>query len=321
MKPSMKAALIHKFGGIEKIEIEEVSTPFPKPREVQISVKYAGVNPVDWKIAEGMLKTRMDYQFPIILGWDVSGVVSAVGEEVETFREGDPVFAYCRKEIIRDGSYAEYICLDAKNVVLKPKSLNFAEAAVIPLSSLTAWQVLFDTARIKPKETLLIHAGAGGVGGYAIQFAKIADAYVVTTASKSNFDYVSLLGADEIIDYQKDFFVEALKKNHPKGVDVVFDTVGGNTLTASYEAAKIGGRLISIAGVIDQVLASQRKLKTEFVFVHPDGKQLQKIADLFEEGKLSPPRVQEFPFEEVESALNQSRSGHTQGKIALKIAD
>lgn len=321
MKPSMKAALIHRFGGIEKVEIEEISTPLPKPREVQIAVKYAGVNPVDWKIAEGMLKTRMDYQFPIILGWDVSGIVSAVGVKVEDLREGDPVFAYCRKEIIHDGSYAEYICLDATNVVLKPKTLGFAEAAVIPLSSLTAWQVLFVTARLKEDETVLIHAGAGGVGGFAIQFAKLAGAHVITTASESNFDYVVRLGADEAIDYKKGSFVDALRKNHPEGVDIVFDTVGGKTLHESYAAAKMGGRLVTIAGTIDLTLASQRKLETEFVFVHPDRKQLQKIADLLDEEKLSPPRVQEFLFEEVETALRASRNGHTQGKIALKISD
>ncbi|MCC5833033.1 MAG: NADP-dependent oxidoreductase [Chlamydiales bacterium] len=317
----MKAALIHHFRGIEKVEIEEVSIPSPKPFELQIAVKYAGVNPVDWKIAEGMLKTRMDYQFPIILGWDLSGIVSAVGKDVSGFSEGDPVFAYCRKKIIHDGSYAEYICLDAKNVVLKPKSLSFAQAAVIPLSSLTAWQTLFEAAHLKAKEKILIHAGAGGVGGFAIQFAKLAQAYVITTAGASNFDYVAMLGADEAIDYKKAPFIDLFRKKHPKGADVVFDTVGGSTLLASYAAAKIGGRLITIAGTIDQELASQRELETEFVFVRPDGKQLKKIASLFDEGKLSPPPIQEYSFDEVETALRASRGGHTRGKLVLNIAN
>jgi len=320
MKPSMKAALIHSFGSIEKIEIEEISTPIPQPHEVQIAIKYAGVNPVDWKIAEGMLKTRMDYRFPITLGWDMSGEVCAVGKEVKGLREGDPVFAYCRKEIIHDGAYAEYICLDAKNVVLKPKSLSFAQAAVIPLSSLTAWQCLFDTAHLKAKEEILIHAGAGGVGGFAIQFAKLVGAHVITTASASNTDYVKMLGADEVIDYTQVNFLTALQQEHPQGVDVVYDTVGGKTLNASYEATKVGGRLVTIAGVIDQVPATERQLQTEFVFVHPDGKQLQKISELMDAGKLLAPCVQEISFKKVEEALRLSRTGHTQGKLVLKIS-
>lgn len=320
MKPSMKAALIHYFGGIEKIEIEEISVPVPRPKEVQIAVKYAGVNPVDWKIAEGMLKGRMDYHFPIILGWDVSGEISAIGEEVKGFHIGDPVFAYCRKEIMHEGAYAEYICLKAENVVKKPKSLSFAEAAVIPLSALTAWQSLFEVARLKAKETILIHAGAGGVGGYAIQFAKHIGAHVVTTASASHFDYVKKLGADEVIDYTQVNFVEAIHQKHPQGVDVVFDTVGGHTLEASYEVVVTHGRLVTIAGIVDQKLASQKNLMSEFVFVRPDGKQLQKIADLLEDGKLIPPPLQEFLFEQVEDALYKSRTGHTEGKLVVKIA-
>lgn len=320
MKQSMKAALIHSFEGIEKIKIEEISIPYPQPNEVQVSVKYAGVNPVDWKIAEGVLKTRMDYHFPIILGWDVSGVISKVGENVSHLKEGTPVFAYCRKEILRDGAYAEYICLDAKNVVEKSEKLSFAEAAVIPLSALTAWQSLYDSANLKSKEIILIHAGAGGVGGYAIQLAKLAGAHVVTTCSQSNEEYVKQLGADEVIDYTQENFVDTLKHTHPKGVDVVFDTVGGDTLKMSYLVAKPGGRLITIAGVIDQVLISEKGLTAEFVFVHPNGKQLKKIAELIDSGKFVPPRVEEVPFEEYESALRKSRDGHTQGKLALKIS-
>ncbi len=315
----MKAALIHSFGGIDKIEISEISTPLPKPHEVQIAIKYAGVNPVDWKIIEGLLKTRMDYQFPITLGWDLSGEVSAVGSEVTAFRIGDPIFAYCRKEIIHEGSYADYICLDADHVVSKPRTLNFAQASVIPLSSLTAWQALFKSANLQANESILIHAGAGGVGGYAIQLAKHTGAHVITTASEHNRDYVNMLGADEIIDYTKGDFVKKLHQTHPDGVDVVFDTVGGDTLLASYGAAKIGGRLVTIAGQFDPVHAAQRELSGEFFIVEPNGQQLQKISALLDSGKLSPPPVQEFPFTEVEEALRQSRNGHTQGKIALKI--
>lgn len=320
MKKTMKAALIHAFEGIEKIEIAQVSIPTPQPHEVQINVKYAGVNPVDWKIAEGFLKGRMDYQFPIILGWDVAGVVSQVGKEVTSLKEGDPVFAFCKKEVIHDGSFAEYICLNAEQVVKKPNKLSFAEAATIPLSSLTAWQSLYDTAHLKNKEEVLIHAGAGGVGGFALQLAKLVGAHVITTTSGPNFDYVRSLGADEMIDYTQDNFVDTLQKKHPKGVDVIYDTVGGNTLKASYQTAKNGGRLVTIAGVVDQALATKQHLSSaQFLDVQPNGKELTKIAALFDEDKLLPPHIQEVPFEEVGLALHKSRDGHTQGKLVLKV--
>ena len=311
----MRAALIHSFGGIEKVEIDEVSIPLPHANEVQIAIEYAGVNPVDWKIAEGMLKTRMDYQFPIILGWDASGMISAVGEEVTQFTVGDPVFAYCRKKIMQEGSFAEYITLEAQNVAKKPLSLSFAEAASIPLSCLTAWQALYDAAKLKKGETVLIHAGAGGVGGFAIQLAKLRGAHVITTASAANHTYVQMLGADEVIDYTKGDFRSHL---HDK-VDVLLDTVGGKTLQESYEVVKPQGRLVTIAGVIDQDIATTRDLWTEFVFVHPDGETLAEIATLLDEKKLTAPTVEEMPFDTVERALGKSRQGHTQGKIVLKI--
>jgi len=320
MQKKMNAALIHNFEGIEKIEITSVAVPSPKENEVLIEVKYAGVNPVDWKISDGILKNRMDYEFPITLGWDVAGVVSQRGKQVKDFKKGDSVFAYCRKEIIRDGSYAEYICLDAQHVAAKPKRLSFAEASCIPLSALTAWQSLYDVAHLKSHEKVLIHAGAGGVGGFAIQLAKLVNAHVITTTSQKNLDYVKHLGADEVVDYTQEYFVDWIHKHYPKGVDVIYDTIGNSTLKMSYEITKEKGRLVTIAGVVDQALASQRHLTAEFVFVRPDGKELKKIAELFEEGRLQPPSIQEIPFEQVKLALRKSREGHTQGKIVVKVS-
>ena len=316
----MKAALIHSFGGIEKIKIEEIPIPIPQEGEVQIAVKCAGINPVDWKIADGLLQSRMEYQFPITLGWDVSGEISSVGKGVHHLKVGDPVFAYCRKKSLHDGSFAEYICLAGENVVKKPKTLSFAEAAAIPLSALTAWQSLYDTAHFKEHESVLIHAGAGGVGGFAIQFAKLTGAHVITTASRANFDYVKQLGADEVIDYTQENFVDAIHKKHSKGVDVIFDTVGGASLKASYLAAKKGGRLVTIAGVVDEALATSQNVTASYVFVHPDGKELTAIAELLDQKKILSPRVTELPFAEVTSALRTSREGHIQGKLILKIS-
>lgn len=316
---TMKAALIHNFEGIEKISIETISVPIPKDHEVQIQIKFASINPVDWKIAEGLLKTRMEYHLPIILGWDAAGMVSQIGSSVTELKIGDPVFAYCRKECMQDGSFADYICLPAENVVKKPDNLSFAEAAAVPLVTLTAWQSLFESADLKTQETVLIHAGAGGVGSMAIQLAKLAGAYVITTTSAANADYVKELGADLIIDYTKESFSNVLLAECPHGVDVLFDTVGGETLLKSYGVVKKKGHLVTIAGVLDQALASKQEIKAEFVFVRPNGKQLNEIAALLKQKKLVPPRLQEIPFKEIAQGLRKSREGHTQGKIVVNL--
>jgi len=315
----MKAAVIHEFGGIEKISIEEVPVTFPKDNEVQIAIEYAGVNPVDWKICEGIFRGRMGHEFPLILGWDAAGKVIAKGKNVKKFKEGDEVFAYCRKESLHDGSYAEYICLDAKNVAFKPRSLTFAQAASVPLASLTAWQSLFDTIHLQPKENVLIHAGAGGVGSFAIQLAKIAGAKVITTTSASHHDYVKKIGADLIIDYTKDNFVDRIQTQFPQGIDAVFDTVGGETLKASYRTIKEGGRLVTIAGIVDQALAADTHVHADYVLVSANGEELQKISDFLEQGTMQPPKIQEIHFNEIPLALRQNREGHTEGKIVIKI--
>ena len=204
-------------------------------------------------------------------------------------------------------------------MALKPQKLSYAQAASIPLCSLTAWQSLQDTAHIKKNEQVLIHAGAGGVGGFAIQFAKLAGAKVITTASQIHYDYVKKLGAETVIDYTKEDFVEKIKKLSPQGLDMIFDTVGGDTLKKSYDITKAGGRLVSIAGVVDNTLAQQKKIHADYIFVNPNGEELTHIAHLLDEGKLFPPHIEELPLNEVKTALHKSREGHTEGKIVLKI--
>lgn len=319
--PLMKAAVIHSFEGIEKIAFEEVPIPFPKENEVQVAIEYGGINPVDWKICDGLLKTRMEYRFPIILGWDMAGTVTAVGKNVQKWKEGDAVFGYCRKEILHDGSFAEFICLNEHHIAKKPKHLSFAQAASIPLSALTAWQSLFDTVHLKAQETILIHAGAGGVGGFAIQLAKQISAYVITTASASNHAYVKGLGADLIIDYTKENFLDVIHSTArtADGVDVVYDTVGGKTLQESYSAVRKEGRLVTIAGSVDYALADKHTIQAYYLFVTPNGEQLQQIADLIDQKKLYSPSIQEIPFTELSSALRKSRERHVQGKMVLGI--
>lgn len=317
----MKAAVINQFNGIDKIEFVNLPEPEPKEGEILIEVSHAGVNPVDWKICDGLLKSRMEYQFPITLGWDVSGKVKTIGKNVHNFKKGDRVFAYCRKEVIHEGAYAEYICLDAKQVSKIPPNLSFLEAASIPLACLTAWQSLFDTAQLKKEQTVLIHAGAGGVGGFAIQLAWYCGAHILTTASTSNHDYVEELGADETVDYTQESFVTRTEQFSPGGVDVVFDTVGGDTLKDSYQLVKKGGFLVTIAGIPDTALGDELGINTTFVFVKPSGEELDKIASLLEQKRLVPPKIQEIPFEDAKAALHKSKEGHVQGKLVLKIGN
>lgn len=314
----MKAIGIQRFGGREVLENLELPIPRPGPHEVLVKIHAAGVNPVDWKIREGLLQGRMPHAFPIVLGWDASGVVSAIGEKVQYAAVGDPVFAYCRKDIIHEGTYAEYIVLRQTHLAPKPRNLSFEEAAGIPLAGLTAYQVLFEGLHLKRDDKILIHAGAGGVGGFAIQMAKNIGAYVLTTASSSHHDYLHSLGADEIIDYTRCPFVEAVKSAHPGGLDAVFDTVGGQVQIDSAEVLKRGSRLGSILAMQDDYF-HQRGIETAYVFVRPDSGQLVKIGNLAETGKLRVKVAATFPLEAASQAHELIESGHTEGKIILKI--
>ena len=196
------------------------------------------------------------------------------------------------------------------------------EAAAIPLAGLTAWQALFEKVRLKPEETVLIHAGGGGVGGYAIQWAKYCGAApIITTVSSGKFDYVKQLGADEIIDYKKDNFVEEVRKNHPFGIDVVFDTVGKDVYKQSYEVLKQNGRIVSLLEQPDVDYEKRFNVEAYYLFVSPNARELKEIADLFERGLASVPEIQEMALDRASAALDQIRQGSTKGKIVLKIKD
>jgi NADPH:quinone reductase-like Zn-dependent oxidoreductase len=314
----MKAAYIETFAG--PIKVGQLPTPKPGDGEVSIAVSYAGVNPADAKIAEGLFQSRMPHQFPLILGWEASGTVQSLGKHATSLNIGDQVYLYCRKPIAEWGSWAEYLIYPAEHVALKPKNLSMAQAAAIPLAGLTAWQALFEKARLKSGEQILIHGGGGGVGGFAIQWAKYGGAKVITTASSSKFDYVKSLHADEIIDYRKTNFVDQIRKSHPSGIDVVFDTIGGSVYQQSFEVLKPGGRIVSILEQPNTELAARFKVQAEFLFVQPNGKQLHEIAQLFELGKAKPPKIQEFPLDQAQQALDEIRTGHTLGKIVLRVS-
>ena len=315
----MKSILIHQYGGTEVLKLEEIPIPSFKKNEILLQVKAAGVNPVDLKIRKGFLKDRLPNVFPITLGWDASGVVEAVGSEVKGFKPGDEVMAYTRKEVIHDGTYAEYIVVTSEHLAFKPKKSSFQEAAVLPLAGLTAYQVLFESLKIKSGEKILIHAGAGGVGGYAIQMAKLFGAYVLTTSSASNFDYVKGLGADEVIDYRANDFVKQILEKNAEGLDAVFDTVGGDVQKRSVDVLKKGGRLTSILA-LDETFFKGKPIQIGYVFVRPDAEQLALLGKWVEKGNLKITVSHVFPLREVAMAHQIQESGHGYGKLALLIS-
>jgi NADPH2:quinone reductase len=315
----MKAVVFDAFGGPERLRVAEVHKPAPAAGEILIEVHCASVNPVDWKIREGMLAEMFPYEFPIVPGWDAAGVVAAVGKGETGFRAGDRVYAYCRKPKVQHGTYAEFVTIAADAAAPMPGNFGFAEASTIPLAGLTAWQSLFDAAKVSAGQKVLIHAGAGGVGSFAIQFARHAGATVYTTARRENHGYVKGLGADAAIDYAREKFVDAVRVLAPGGVDLVYDTVGGPVQKESYRVLKPGGMLVSIVNLPDPEEARPYGARTNFVFVSPDGGQLRRISALVESGEVKPPAYEEFPMERAAEAQERSRGGHVRGKIVLKI--
>jgi NADPH:quinone reductase-like Zn-dependent oxidoreductase len=207
----MKAIAIKEFGGLDKLQLMDLPVPEIRPGEILVKVRAAGVNPVDWKIREGYLKDLFSHQFPVILGWDAAGVVEGVGNGVRRFKSGDEIFAYCRKPVVHGGAYGEYILLEEEHAAIKPKNISFEEAASIPLAALTAYQSLFVAAKIQAGETILIHAAAGGVGGFGVQLAKDHGAVVWATASGPNKEYVQYLGASKVVDYTQEDFGKAIR--------------------------------------------------------------------------------------------------------------
>jgi NADPH2:quinone reductase len=316
----VRAILFDRFGGPEVLRLaDDVPDPTPAADELVIAVHAAGVNPVDWKIREGLRRDRIPHELPIIPGWDAAGVVSAVGAEVRDFSVGERVFAYCRKPLVRWGTYCEAVAVAARHVARMPARLSFVEAAAIPLAALTAWQSLFDAAGLRAGQSVLVHAAAGGVGGFAVQLARHAGAArVVATASAPNHAYVRGLGATEVIDYRARPFHETLGG---AAVDVAFDTVGGEVQTASVEVVRSGGVMVSLLALTDETrrVAEARGVRVEYVFVAPSGAQLAEIARLVEAGAIVPPAIEALPLAEAAEAQRRSQTGRVRGKLVLTV--
>ncbi|MFN0012734.1 MAG: NADP-dependent oxidoreductase [Phycisphaerales bacterium] len=310
-EPTMRAARISAYGGPELLKVEEVPRPTVGLSDVLVRVHAAGVNPVDWKIQQGML-AGFAPKPPATLGQDVSGIVEAVGDKVAGFKVGDEVFAYLSLQ--RGGAFAEYASIPESELALKPKSLDHMQAAAVPLAALTAWQALIDTAKLQPGQTVLIHAGAGGVGHFAVQIAKAQGAKVIATASETNQSFLKELGADIAIDYKAAKFEDIAKD-----VDIVLDPIGGDTLERSYQVLKPGGFLVSIVGPPDQAKLQARGATGAGILVKPSGKQLAELAAFIDTGKVKPHVSATFPLADIAKAFEQSQTGRTRGKIVLTV--
>jgi NADPH:quinone reductase-like Zn-dependent oxidoreductase len=309
MTETMKAVQIHKFGGPEVLQFEDVPRPEPGAHEVLIRVHAAGVNPVDWKIREGRMGK---IPLPSIMGVELSGEVEALGPDVTEFRVGEAVFGSVTDA---SGSYAEYALAPVSQIVEKPVGLDHVQASAIPVASMTAWQALFDMAKLRLGQKVLIHAAAGGVGNFAVQFAKWKGAYVIGTASGANAELVRGLGAHEFIDYRTTKFEDIVHD-----ADVVFDTIGGETQERSWKVLKRGGVLISIVQPPSEKTASAHGARG--IFLRQDAtrtEELKQIADLVASGQIKVNVETILPLREARKAQELSQSGHAHGKIVLAV--
>src|SRR6476620_3414420 len=311
---TMKAVRIHRYGGPEVLQYEDAPRPQPQAGEVLVRVHAATVNPIDWNVREGHMKDLWPHKLPLILGWDLSGVVEELGRDAARFKIGDEVYSVT--DPTRDGAYADYIVVREAELALKPNSLHHIRAAAVPLAALTAWQSLFDTAQLQPGQRVLIHAGSGGVGHFAVQLAKWKGAYVFATASTKNQDLLRELGVDEPIDYTQQRFEDIARK-----IDIVLDTLGGETQERSWSVLKKGGVLVSLVQPPSEEKATELGVRAAIIGAKPNGAQLAEIAKIIEAGKLAPVIDRILPLSEARRAHELSQSGHTHGKIALRVSN
>ena len=305
------AIRFHDYGGPEVMKLEQTPCPVPKADEILVRVHAMGVNPVDWKVREGLARKRLNIALPAIPGGDISGVIEQVGAEASGVSVGQPVFAM----VGLLGAYSEHVAIKPGITAPKPANLDHVQAASVPLAALTAWKGLFELGGLERGQRVLIHAAAGGVGSFAVQLARNAGARVVGTASADNVAYLRDLGADEVIDYRKGSF-----DPHAHSFDVVLDLIGGETGTRSLQLLKKGGIHVGVLPPPEPVLqqAEAAGLRVAAVQVVPDGGRLREIGKLIEAGKVRTTVAAVFPLDQVAQAHEESKKGHTRGKIVLK---
>ena len=309
---TMKAIRMHGYGGPEVLSYDDVARPEPAADEVLIRVRAAGVNPVDWKIREGLGKEWFGHQLPLIPGCDLAGVVESAGPKVKGLRPGDAVYGFVNLK--RCGAYAEFALATEGEVIRKPESLDFIHAAAVPVGALTSWQALFDLAHLAAGQRVLIHGAAGGVGSMAVQLAKSKRAFVIGTASARNAQFLRGLGVDQVIDYRTARFEEAVHD-----LDVVLDTIGGDTQERSLSVLKKGGVLVSTVSEPPEAQCAAAGVQGAMFMVQPNAAQLAEIAQLIEAGKVRPFVETVLPLREACQAQELSQGGHTRGKIVLEV--
>lgn len=329
----MKAVYIEKYGSLDIIQQGEQPKPQLKSDEVMVQVHAASVNPLDLKTLKGELKAVLPVSFPFILGNDLAGIITAVGDNVAKLKVGDEVYA----KTDNVGSFAEYTVVKQTSIALKPKNISMQQAAALPLVALTAWQALVETAQLKKNQKILIHAGSGGLGSIAIQLAKYLGATVATTTSTNNIEWVKALGADIVIDYKTTDF-----ENVIQDYDFVLDTQGSKVLEKSLKVLKSGGSVISVAGPPDhnfakslevnwllkritsllslmvRIKARNNHVNYSFLSMQPDGRQLAEITHLVEKWEIVPVIDQVYDFNQIKLALEYVSTGRAKGKVIIK---
>ena len=333
----MKALVLKRYGGLEHVVFADIARPVPKSDEILVQVHAVGLNPIDNMIPKGTFKPILLFQLPATLGSDLAGIVVEVGSRVTRFKLGDAVFANIFDS--GTGSLAEFAIVPEAAAAFKPKSLDYVQAASIPMVGLTSWQALKERAQLKPGQKVFIPAGSGGIGTFAIQLAKYLGAEVATTTSTSNVEWVKNLGADQVIDYKNQKSEDVLH-----GYDVVLGTLKGDSIKKSLKILKPGSIIISLVGPLDAAFARKRGLNFmmtflfylmsykirhaarknaslyEFMFARPDGDQLTKIGRLLDDGHIRPVIDRVFPFDQAKEALSYLEEGRAKGKVVVKIS-
>ena len=332
----MRALIFKRYGKRDNVTFADTPRPVPKADEILVQVHAAGLNPIDYMIAQGTFKPILKFQLPATMGSDVAGVVVEIGNRVTRFKPGDAVFASTFD--LGTGTLAEFAVVPENAAALKPANLDFEQAASIPMVGLTSWQALKERANLKPGQKVFIPAGSGGIGTFAIQLAKYLEAKVGTTTSTANIDLVRRLGADEVVDYKKQEFEDVLRD-----YDAVLGTVRGDALEKSLRVLKPKSTIVSLIGPPDAAfarargmnflmvglfrllsrkivrLSKKRGVAYSFLFVQPDGRQLAEIAALLESGRIKPVVDKTFPFEQAKEALAYLEQGRAKGKVVVKV--
>ncbi|MGH2520896.1 MAG: NADP-dependent oxidoreductase [Anaerolineales bacterium] len=305
---TMKAIRIQDYGAADQLVLQDAPIPEPGPGQVRLRLLRAGVNPADWKYRAGLYKQFMPLAFPWTPGMEGAGVVDAVGEGVTDFKPGQAVLG------VFNASYAEYALAEAGDLIAKPEALSFDEAASLPVGALTAWQAV-EEAGLQPGQRVLVHGGAGGVGVYVVQLARLKGAHVIATASGGNAEFVRSLGAEQVIDYTTQSFEKTVRD-----VDAVIDTVGGEVVERSWQVLKPGGILVTVAAMVSPDQAEARGVRGKTTSRAPAA-ALRQIVPLVESKKLRPVVGRVFPLAQAAEAHKASETGHGRGRIILHIAD